>query len=153
MMQAPPGIFALFTQEGPPRRVSRKSVIAFSDDGAALVAGEWGSLVQAGQLADFDRLTDGGEGPEFTALIPAGGWRIEYTWDDGTTHSEPIVAWAITRAGRVTPLYIDGDNLVMDTIDYSGRFRVYHHDSDAPQPGTDPKTGTSDERQCRPPAK
>ena len=85
MMQAPPGIFALFTQEGPPRRVSRKSVIAFGDDGAALVAGEWGSLVPAGQLAGFDRLTDSGDGPEFTALIPAGGWRIEYTWDSGTT--------------------------------------------------------------------
>jgi hypothetical protein len=52
-------------------------------------------------------------------LIPAGGWRIEYTWDDGGTDSEPIVAWAITRAGRVTPLYIDGDNHVMDTIDFS----------------------------------
>ena len=35
----------------------------------------------------------------------------------------------------------------MDTIDYSGRFRVYHPDSAAPQPGTDPKTDTSDERQ------
>ena len=147
MMQAPPGIYALFTQAGPPRRVSRKSVIAFSNDGAALVAGEWGSLVQAGQLAGFDRLTDSGDGPEMTALIPAGGWRIEYARDDGTTHSEPIVAWAITRAGRVTPLSIDGDNLVMDTIDYSGRFRVYHPDSAASQPGTDPNTDTSDEAQ------
>jgi hypothetical protein len=151
MMQAPPGIFALYTREGPPRRVSRKPVIAFSDDGAALVAGKRGSLVPAAGLAAFDRLTDGGDGPEFTALIPADGWRIEYSWDDGTTHSEPIVAWAITRAGRVTPLYtplyIDGDNVVMDTIGYSGRFRVYHPDSTAPQPGTDPKTDTSDERQ------
>jgi hypothetical protein len=83
-------------------------VIAFSDDGAALVAGERGYLV------------------------PAGGWRIGYTRDDGTTRSEPVVAWAITRAGRVTPLRIDGDNLVMDTIDCSGRFRVYHPDSAAP---------------------
>ncbi|HEY0935651.1 MAG TPA: hypothetical protein VGD91_18125 [Trebonia sp.] len=147
MMQAPPGIFALYTHEGPPRRVSRKSVIAFSDDGAALVAGQYGSLVQAGQLAAFDRLTDGGDGSEFTALIPAGGWRIEHTRDDGTTQSEPLVAWAITGAGRVTPLCIDGDNLVMDTIDYSGRFRVYHPDGTAPQPGTDPETDPSDQRQ------
>lgn len=145
MMQAPPGIFALYTREGPPRQVSRKSVIAFSDDGAALVAGNRGSLVPAGQLAAFDRLTDGGDGPEFTALIPAAGWRIEYTRDDGTAHSEPIVAWALTRAGRVTPLYVNGDNHVMDAIDYNGRFRVYHPDSAASQPGTDPKADRSDE--------
>jgi hypothetical protein len=147
MMQAPPGVFALYTQEGPPRRVSRKSVIAFSDDGAALVAGRRGKLVPASQLPAFDRLTDIGDGPGYTALIPAGGWRIEYTMDDGTSRSQPIVAWAITRAGQVTPLYIDGDNLVKDTTGHSGRFRVYHPDSAAPQPGTDPKTGTTDERQ------
>lgn len=147
MMQAPPGIYALYTQEGPPRRVSRKSVIAFGDDGAALVAGERGSLVPAGQLAGFDRLTDGGDGPEFTALIPAGGWRVEYTRDDGATRSEPVVAWALTRAGQVTPLCVDGGNLVTDATDHSGRFRVYHPDSAAPRPGTDPETGTPHERQ------
>lgn len=110
------------------------------------MTGDHGTLVPASALPDFERLTDAGDGPEFTALIPAGGWRIEYTWDDGTTRSEPIVAWALTQAGRVTPLYIDGDNLVMDTIDYGAGFRVYHPDTNT-RPASDPKTDTSDERQ------
>jgi hypothetical protein len=71
MMQAPPGIFALYKRhapEGTPyREPRRKPVIAFDDKGTALVTGDHGTLVPASVLPDFERLTDAGGGPEFAA--------------------------------------------------------------------------------------
>ncbi len=65
------------------------------------------------------------ESGPYTALMPAGGWRVEFTKKDGSGFDEPLVGWAL-KNGLVVPLVTDCDGLVEDGDAWSGGHRVYH---------------------------
>lgn len=68
---------------------------------------------------------------EYVTLIPAGGWRVEWTNpDDGSRWDEPLIGWALTSDGEVYPLSVDSTGLV-DTVDGAGNHRVFHPDTKA----------------------
>ena len=52
---------------------------------------------------------------EIIAIIPAGGWRVRYTYPDGSTYSAPLVGWALRDTdGFIFPLISDGSGYVED---------------------------------------
>lgn len=128
MIPAPPGITAQY-------KIDRDGnvdydtlpVLAFTDEGQALVLGG-NSLVLATNYRNFDGLSGGGG--EYTALIPSGGWRIEYTDDDGSKSTDPLVGWALTVGGCIEPIITDSDGYARE-ID-AGAYRICHPSSTGP---------------------
>lgn len=122
MIPAPPGLVANYKG-----LVTPKPVIAFDEDGRAMVIGN-GGLVHADDYNNFDGISDEDPAP-VTALIPSGGWRVEFTSADGTKWSQPLVGWAVRAGGLVSPLSTDRDGYVEPLMDISGTWRVYHPDA------------------------
>lgn len=85
---------------------SSKPVIAWGDDGHALVVDErTGRLVPADNGRTF---TGVGEGRfPVVAAIPGGGWRTAYREDDGTLSIDPLVAWIVRSDGTMTAIDTD----------------------------------------------
>ena len=126
MIPAPPGLVALY-KHGKPAHHTEKAIIAFDDDGHPLVIDDDGKrdktrLIRAGAYANYDGMTEDPH-PPLAALLPAGGWRVEFTLDDGTKWSEPLVGWAL-KGGGVVPLTTDCDGVVDDFDLYSGNYRI-----------------------------
>lgn len=97
-------------QKGAPYYYDRQPVIAWSDDGEALVASADGDLVPASRSAAFVHVDK--VDTAFIAVIPGGGWRIEWPQEDGTTLTEPVLAWGIDADGWGKPLMTDVDGSV-----------------------------------------
>ena len=123
MIPAPPGLSARYKHDNPKHWTHRR-VVAFDDDLKPLVSDDH-RLEYADRYSNYDGITDHhdpGDGA-YTALMPAAGWRIEYTDPDGSKWSEPLVGWAI-KDGGVVALAADSTGLVDDLDHYSGEFRV-----------------------------
>jgi len=101
----------------------RRPVIAWDEDGYALVADEAnGRLRQAaGYGGAFVQLLEGGD-ERFVALAPGGGWLVERTGPGGTS-TVPVVAWGVDGNGVVYALDTDGDGEV-DKV--AGEYRIFH---------------------------
>lgn len=131
-------MYARFEQPGVGDRKyhTAKRVLAWDDEGRALIASERGdALCRATDYSNFSHLseTDGTDGPA-VALIPAGGWRVERT-DDGKRWSQPLIGWALRADGSVVPMETDSQGLVLEVNDAD--YRIYH-DDDREQAATEP---------------
>lgn len=71
------------------------------------------------------------------AIMPAGGWRIEWTNKDGSSWSEPLVGWGLRADGTVAALETDADGVVIPISEISGDNRIYHPDAIANDPKSD----------------
>jgi hypothetical protein len=114
----------------------RLEVVAWDDDGYPMVLPEeppgdreHRGLTRADALADYDGVEED-PFPRIIALIPAGGWRVEWRNDAGSW-SEPLVGWGIRTSGLVDALITDGDGDVRP-VDLPG-WRIYHPDAEAPR--------------------
>lgn len=131
MFPAPRGLVAWFTYaalgDGKARN-AKKPIVAFDADGFPYVTPSQGkSLIRADADRHFELIAEATY-PPYDALIPAGGWRIEHTADDGTTRSEPLVGWGARVDGSVVALVTDSDGRVMAPHDrfLATEFRIYH---------------------------
>lgn len=124
MIPAPPGIsadYAVKREDGSTYYMSR-TVVAFNDDGDPLVTGRKGLVCARVHEGSYE-LSDYGDG--YTALIPGGGWRVE--WPGG--RSEPLTGWACKPGGRIVALSADESGAVEDSDEWSGEYRIYHPDT------------------------
>lgn len=67
------------------------------------------------------------------AALPGGGWRIEYDAirpKDGSTFSDPVLAWLVRANGETYPISTDSSGLTDDPTDASNFRRVYHPDEE-----------------------
>ncbi len=135
MIPAPPGLAARYKHAQPKTHWTHRRVVAFDDDWKPLVITDDHRLEYASRYSNFDGITDchDDDGP-YTAIMPAGGWRIEYTGSDGTW-SEPLVGWAL-KDGGVVPLSADCTGIVDDLDHFGGDYRIYHPDATDPEPKT-----------------
>lgn len=83
---------------------SHVPIIAWSDDGAPLVAGST-SLLRGDEIPGFFGLTPADD--HYIAAIPGGGWRIRWFVDEDESFVEPVLAWVITGEGVARPVTID----------------------------------------------
>ncbi len=127
MIAAPPGLAARYKQQGKEAYWTRRRVVAFDDDWKPLVISDDHRLEYASRYANFDGITDHVEPDcsDYSAIMRAGGWRIEFTSSDGSKFDEPLVGWAL-KSGIVTPLTVDADGVVDDMDSYHGDYRIYH---------------------------
>ena len=150
MIPAPPGLSARYKHEGPRPYWTRRRVVAFDDDWQPLVITDDHRLELASRYSNFDGITDHADPDrhDVTAIMPAGGWRIEYTNADGSKWSEPLAAWGL-MGGEVVPLTTDCDGVVMSLDGFTGKYRVYHPDATEEPPVTaaQPGSGVSSEEE------
>lgn len=100
-------------QSGDYTYLSDKPVIAWDDDGNALVVDEKaGKLRAANSYANFDSVTP--VAAPVIAAIPAHGWIAEFKDDSGGTFKSPLVAWAVRADGTLEPVHVDSDGLSDD---------------------------------------
>lgn len=128
LFPAPPGITARFKYgEGDAVHYDHKPVVAFDEDGRPYVIPETGKrLVLADSYRNYVDM-DEDPYPPIVALIPPGGWRVEYTDEaHGTAWSEPLAAWGLKQGGSIVPLATDSTGHVDDFDLYGGTFRIYH---------------------------
>lgn len=142
MIPAPRGYRAQYShkEEGSiPAHHSYKDVIAFGDEGDALVLGDRGHLVPATFWTNFHQILEPGYDDQLWGslehLIPGGGWmeRSSYENSAGTLVYEdnPVVAWAVAAGGTMEPVCTDSEGSVDRKI--SGSL-VWHPDQSAPPP-------------------
>lgn len=144
MIPAPRGYVAHFARKKPDgtTALTSKRVIAFDEDGIPCVLSDAErSLVRADSASNAGDYgwTNEGAHPPILALIPAGGWRIEKTTEDGVTWSEPLVGWGATPDGSVVPLDINSDGKVrtpQGQVPLYTKFRIYHPDRTPSAPAT-----------------
>jgi len=131
MIPAPPGLTARYKHDNP-KHWTRRRVIAFDDDWQPLVISGDRRLEYASRYGNYDGITDHlDDAGSYTAIMPAGGWRVEYTDPDGSKWSEPLVGWAL-KDGSVVPLTTDSTGLIDDLDHGSGEYRIYHPDATPP---------------------
>ena len=108
-------------------------VLGFDEDGTALVvASNERRLVPADILDNFEGLVDfGPHYNDLTTIIPADGWRVEFTHGDGGTEDMPLAGWGMTGAGTVVPLAATAGGEVNNLMTVVGKWRVYHPDAKA----------------------
>jgi hypothetical protein len=107
-----------------------KPVVAWGDDGAALVADmKTGRLRDADSWSNFAGLAKGDV--PLVGAIAGAGWRAETRTDTGDTDSRPILAWTLDVEGTCTPLVADADGYAEDATGGEGFIRIYHS-SEAP---------------------
>ncbi|WP_331736549.1 hypothetical protein OG426_54770 (plasmid) [Streptomyces canus] len=90
-----------------------KPVIAWDDDGQALIVDErTGRLVPASNDGSFLGVSEGQH--PVVAAIPGAGWRARYKNPDGTTTTDPLLAWIVRSDGSLTPIDTDLTGLADD---------------------------------------
>jgi hypothetical protein len=131
MISAPPGLAARYKHTEPKQHWTYRRVIAFDDDWQPLVITDDHRLEYASRYSNYDGIDDvAPDHHDYTAIVAAGGWRVEYTGSDGTW-SEPLVGWAL-KGGMVVPLSADCAGLVDDFDLFGGEYRIYHPDATEP---------------------
>ncbi|MBE4790262.1 hypothetical protein [Streptomyces caniscabiei] len=100
-----------------------KPVVAWDDDGNALVAGKLG-LVRADRFGTVHRIVQ--HDAAVVSAVPGGGWMIDCTGDDGDTWTDVIVAWTIHSDGSATALTCSADGLTGDATEGLAEYRIYH---------------------------
>lgn len=112
-------------------RYSHKPVIAWDDDGHALVADESrGCLVMASSYSNFDGVSESRD--PVVGVIPGGGWRALYN-DDGKASVDPLIAWLVHPDGSVVPVDTDNDGITSIPTEVSNFVRLL-------PPGEEPPT-------------
>lgn len=120
--------FASYTENGKHR--SRK-VIAWNDDGHAMVAGRAG-LVPAHTLPGFETLYEKGDERVLTAL-PGGGWMVDWKNDgDDEWTTTPVLLWAVHADGTASPMDADHYGETGNAMS-ADRCYLYHPDHDRPE--------------------
>lgn len=144
MIAAPPGLAARYKQQGKEPYWTRRRVVAFDDDWQPLVISDDHRLEYASRYGNFDGITNhvDPECSDYTAIMPAGGWRIEFTNSDGSKFDEPLAGWALKNRS-VTPLTVDADGLVDDMDSYRGDYRICHPDQRIIPAPADAATGAA----------
>ena len=103
---------------------STKPVIAWDDDGAALVPDEkTGRLREASSYSNFAGLAPADAPVIGTA--PGGGWYAEHRTDNGDVDSIPVLAWLVRADGSLTPTIADSDGYTDDPTTASNFIRLY----------------------------
>lgn len=139
MIKAPRGYRAVYTHTEPEKHTTTKDVVAFDEDGLALVLGDRGTLVPATSYTNFKEIREPGDSDQLWGyieqVIPGGGWMERYTWtnESGTLvyADQPVVAWALTSGGSLEPIASDSEGLT-DRI--SANAVVWHPDATGPAP-------------------
>ena len=134
MIPAPPNLYARYKHTGGPRTFwTYRRVIAFDDYGNALVVGQDHQIAGAASARNYDGVTDTAPAPHaYTAIMPAAGWRVEWTEPDGTVWTEPLAGWAL-KDGDVVPLYADPSGATGEVGDTTGgKHKIYHLDTTSP---------------------
>jgi hypothetical protein len=108
------GYVAYFKFEsGPPAfRSMEEPVVAFSDDGEAMILEEHtGQLRAASSYTDFIsvRLAPG----PFVAVVPGGDWVADVTYQDGVEERRRVVGFGIGADGFGEPLIVYGGDEIM----------------------------------------
>jgi hypothetical protein len=138
VIPAPRGYRASYKREAP-RHHDYRDVIAFDEDGVALVVGERGSLVPATSYSGFDEILDPGYTDNIWGyvehVVPGGGWMERYVWETKEGQKvyadQPVVAWVVTHGGMMVPLGTDSEGMV-DKL--SSDTLVWHPDSTGTPP-------------------
>lgn len=91
-----------------------KPVIAWDDEGRALISNGRGQLVPAIGYDSFRHVEEDASG--YVAAIPGGGWQLAWKQDDGTEFLDPVVAWVINRDGWARAVSVDsnGDSEIVE---------------------------------------
>ena len=105
-----------------------KPVVAWSDDGDALVVHE-NCLQIACNLADFNWIVEADM--PVVGIASGGDWRMERRFSDGTIWDAPVIGWAVRADGTAFPL--ETDALGAAEVAGDGEFVIYH-------PGETPQT-------------
>lgn len=155
MIPAHPGYIAVFgstDSDGKFLLQDQLPVEAWDDDGCPLVIpsgrpkDRYRGLTRADRFDNFASVQRDDGYPEIVALIPGGGWRIEWSDEGHPPWSQPLVGWGITTTGSVVPLDTDGDGLV-EPIDPGGKshrgVRIFHPDPNNPDPDVHPRGTTA----------
>lgn len=83
-----------------------RPVVAFRDDGDALVIGNRGEgIVRARSIEDFARIEVAH--PPVVAAVPGGGWRVQRRAEGAQPATEHVVAWLVRADGRVEAVTCD----------------------------------------------
>lgn len=100
-------VFATFRNNIPHR------VIAWDDEGYAMIATGHGHLERASEVQGFTGLDNTqATRSDIVQLIPANGERIAYTNPDEPDPTTPVVAWGLSRDGVLIPLTVGSDGTV-----------------------------------------
>lgn len=115
------------SDRGPRTYFTTLAVVAWDKDGDPLVSNGKG-LLPANSFANFHDVLPAQ--PPVVAVIPGGGWVVEFK-DDDTVIPSPIVAWTVDAQGSVTPLSSDSTGYCEDPTGSSNFVRIYHPDEEA----------------------
>src|SRR5919109_1055159 len=114
--------------QGPMKDTHRHPIVAWDDDGCGLVLHPPSSrLTRAEDMAGFLEIVE--DVAPVVAVIPGGGWLVEYGDPDGQgLHTSPVVGWAIRANGDAFAFESDEDGTFEVAAEPSGYRRVYHPD-------------------------
>ncbi|WP_455359991.1 hypothetical protein [Streptomyces sp. SYSU K21746] len=109
--------------------VTTKPVIAWGDDGVALVADEkTGRLREASSYSNFSGVAPADA--EVVGAVPGGTWRAEFSTDEEGTVSWPVLAWLVRSDGECSPVYADRDGLTDSPLAVGNFVRLYQPEED-----------------------
>lgn len=132
MIAAPDDLVALYRVENDGQAYTdQRDIVAIDDDGMPWIVPDKSpnrGLVPADHYRNYVGLGRSSVS-RVVSLLPAGGWRVEWTGDDGTTWSQPLVGWGLKANGDVVLLDADAEGLV-EELDYRVKgWRIYHPDA------------------------
>lgn len=131
MIAAPDDLVALYRVQGDGQEYTdQRDVVALDDDGMPWIIPDKRpnrGLIRADEYRNYVGLGHSSTS-RIVSLLPAGGWRVEWTGDDGSTWSQPLVGWGVKANGDVVPLDTDPDGLVEEIGSPGQSYRIYHPD-------------------------
>lgn len=112
-------------------RVTSRSVVAWDEDGQALVADDRGRLTPAIGLAGFQYVEEDDD-RRVVGVIPGGGWQM--VWQLGTPDqlAEPVLCWLAYANGDVKPVGVDEDGYSETADEFHTRPKVYPPNAEIP---------------------
>lgn len=101
-----------------------KTILAWDDDGNAMIVSKDGRLVAAAGYPNFIRVEEKQHGDgKIVAVIPGGGCFAEFEDKDGA-YCMPVIAWKIDEFGWFTPITIDSDGVEDDPTENKNFKRI-----------------------------
>ena len=110
---------------------SPREVIAWADNGDALLLGKKG-LVVAHTLEGFQYIRRAKVQPKVVATLPGAGWQVSTKFTDGEIWTTPVLTWLVHENGDVVPMDVSPDgsvgNAVIPDDETAKVVTVYHPD-------------------------